>query len=82
MKIEIELPKELEKYKEDFIKYAMEAIEMKKADDDLKVDVSAVKNNAKKAVEDVKIDGKTWKKIKEEKKRMRATDLETLHNNL
>ncbi len=76
MIVEIELPKELEKYKDDFVAYAMEAIEIKKAEDDTKVDNKAVKKAVKEKVEEVKIDGKTWGKIMEEKKAKELEEIE------
>lgn len=67
MKVEIELPKELEKYKDKFIAYALEAIKAKKVEDDLNVNKKVVMDTAETAIEAVSINGKTYKKIKEEK---------------
>jgi len=68
MKITIELPKELEKYKDDFINYTIEAIKSKKTNEDAKTAKSKIKSDAELNIEKIKIDNKTWKDIKEEKK--------------
>lgn len=70
MMIEIELPEELEKYKDYVAKYVLKAIKDLKIEDDLfepreqlKAQKKLVEEQAVEAIKKVKINGKTWKEL-------------------
>jgi len=64
--VTIVIPAELVEYKDAFVAYAMEAIEIKKTEDDWSAEKKPIKDSAISKVEKVKIDGKEWGTIKSE----------------
>lgn len=70
MKIEIEIPKKLEPYRDDIINYALEAAEIKAQENIAKEILKAEKSKMVAEINSIKIDEKTYKQIKEEKKQL------------
>lgn len=66
MIIEIEVPEEFEDYKEDIIKYAIEAIKIKKLEDEIKIFEANKKEEINTSIDKIKIDGEKYKKPKKQ----------------